>query len=494
VLGHPDLERVRRNPHYLAGPAPGQEWSNWLDDLRAYRRTMRRRLHDPGLQRIDLNFDGVRAYVRITSPWALAADLMPEEPIEFRGQARWIEGNNRLCAAFDWCERSRGTDGNWRGWSEVVASTPIPKDGQWHEFRISVEVPEFDTASRWAKPILGMDGSFDATKARIQLRQLTLTVPSTKPRAKRWSEMEPVVPARVAYDDSVYRRSDLAWMAHNFVCGFIFIYDGVFWDPDRRTYRVEALCDEAEREFGGYDSIVLWQAYPRIGADDRNQFDFFRDMPGGLDGVRDVIERFQSRGVRVFLPYNPWDTGTRRDRDRDEQALAKIIQKVNADGVFLDTMAAALATLRKSVDAVRPGVVFAPEGHPLLEEIERCSGSWAQWLRPFPEIGVLHLKWIEPRHIQHQIRRWGKYHQDELAAAWAQRKRDPRLGEHLRKLESVECRRSSNSPSNGARAPPFRLALYRRPVVALLPGPGRQDPRLVLGAQRGPALDDREPG
>jgi hypothetical protein len=43
---------------------------------------------------------------------------------------------------------------------------------------------------------------------------------------------------------------------------------------------------------------------------------------------------------------------------------------------------------------------------------------WQEWLQPFPGIGVLHLKWIEPRHMQHQIRRWDKSHQDELTAAW----------------------------------------------------------------------------
>jgi formylglycine-generating enzyme required for sulfatase activity len=418
VMGHPTLDKLRHNAHYLAGPAPQQAWSQWLDDMREYRQTLRQQLHDPRLKQIDCSFDGVRAYVRTSPEWALAADLKPGERIEFRGQVRWIEGGNRLCAALDWCDRSRGAAGTWRGWSEIVASTSFRKDGQWHEFCIPLDVPKFSTDLCWAKPILGMDGTFDDAKASYQLRQVSLKIPGSESRSQRWQKLTPVDAAPVAYDDSVYERPDLAWMSGNFVCGFVFIYDRAFWDPERRTYRVEELCDEAEREFGGYDSIVLWQAYPRIGADDRNQFDFFRDMPGGLGGVRDVIERFQRRGVRVFLPYNPWDTGTRREGESDEAVLAELVAKVKADGIFLDTLTAAPTTLRDSVDALRPGVVFAPEIHPLLEELEHCNGSWAQWLQAFPEIGVLHLKWIEPRHMQHQIRRWDKSHQQELAAAW----------------------------------------------------------------------------
>lgn len=227
-------------------------------------------------------------------------------------------------------------------------------------------------------------------------------------------------------DDSIYRRHDLAWMTSNFVCGFVFIYDRSFWDPARignadhtaDGYRVDTLCSEAREDFGGFDSIVLWHAYPRIGVDQRNQFDYFRDMPGGLSGLAGAVRKFHRHGVKVFIPYNPWDTGTARERESDDQALARIVAAIEADGIFLDTMNIAPKALRQAVDAVRPGVAFEPEGHPAIPELAICNGSWAQYLNEFPEIGVLQLKWLEPRHMQHQIRRWEKSHQGELAAAW----------------------------------------------------------------------------
>ena len=141
-------------------------------------------------------------------------------------------------------------------------------------------------------------------------------------------------------------------------------------------------------------------------------------MPGGLIGVRQVVREFHQRGVKVFVPYNPWDTGTTREEYSDDQALARLVAEIEADGIFLDTMMAAPTGLREAVDALRPGVAFEPEVHPAIEELSVCSGSWAQWLREYPEIGVLHLKWLEPRHMQHQIRRWDRSHQRELAAAW----------------------------------------------------------------------------
>ena len=229
---------------------------------------------------------------------------------------------------------------------------------------------------------------------------------------------QPAQGERAGIDDAIYRRPDLRWMIRNFVCGFVMIYDRSFWDPDRFEYRTAALCDEARRDFGGFDSVVLWHAYPRIGADPRNQFDFFRDMPGGLPGVRRVVRDFHDRGVKVFIPYMPWDTGAAREKQSDEEALATLLGEIEADGIFLDTMVAAPAGLRRAVDARRAGVVFELELHPAIEQLSICNGSWAQWLDEYPEIGVLHLKWIEPRHMQHQIRRWDRSHRRELAAAW----------------------------------------------------------------------------
>lgn len=405
-----------RNAHYLAPPGPGQPWETWLERLRAYREEVLRQPERVSDRCIRMRFDGVRAWVRLGRPWAWAADLQPGEPVAVSGSARRVSGNGTLCLAFDWCSRVEGADGPWQGWSTVRASAEIPADGRWHPFEITATVPAFDAARFWCRPILGMDGTFDGTPGEVLLAGLGVAVPVRPGRSERFQAL--AAAAQRPLDLALYRRPDLDWVSRNFVCGFVMTNDSSFLDAADGVFRVDALCDAAGREFGGFDSVVLWQAYPRIGADHRNQFDFFRDLPGGTAGVRSAIDAFHRRGVRVFIPYNPWDRGTRREGRPDEEALAEMVRELDADGIFLDTMVEAPARLRALVDAARPGVAFEPEGHPAVTELAQCSASWAQWLMPFEGIGVLHHKWLVQRHMQHQIRRWDRSRRPDLAAAW----------------------------------------------------------------------------
>src|SRR4029078_3510316 len=95
---------------------------------------------------------------------------------------------------------------------------------------------------------------------------------------------------------------------------------------------MKLLCAESEREFGGFDGIVLWHAYPVIGIDERNQFDWYRDVPG----IHELVAAFPARGLRVFVNYNPWDVGTRREPVGDAEAVGQLVRELGVDGVFLD--------------------------------------------------------------------------------------------------------------------------------------------------------------
>ncbi|MGD1042696.1 MAG: formylglycine-generating enzyme family protein, partial [Sedimentisphaerales bacterium] len=216
----------------------------------------------------------------------------------------------------------------------------------------------------------------------------------------------------------IYDREDLRWMSSDFTCRMCMTYDADFYDPSKDEYLIDSVLADGVKEFGGYDSIVLWHAYPRLGIDERNQFDFYRDMPGGLARIKTMVDRCHSKNVRVFIDYNPWDTGTRREAKSDYELLAEVIAAIDADGVFLDTLSEGSEKLRSVLDKAKPGIAIVSEGHPPVEQLAICSGSWGQWLDEPEKPGILKLKWVEPRHMQYQIRRWDRDRSDEVEIAF----------------------------------------------------------------------------
>ncbi len=224
---------------------------------------------------------------------------------------------------------------------------------------------------------------------------------------------------RPALDRQIYLDLARRWLQGAFTCHFTFMYDRSFWDPEKGRYRWREFLREGEREFGGYDAILLWHAYPRLGIDPRNQLDFYRDMPGGLDGLQKLVRGAHRAGTRVFINYNPWDTGTRREPVPDEQFLAELVARTEMDGVFLDTMTGDSPALGQALDRVRPGTCLCPELHPALASLSWCNGSWSQGLDGgFPPAAIDHRKWLVPEHLRWHIDRWNPDHREEIRRAF----------------------------------------------------------------------------
>jgi hypothetical protein len=187
------------------------------------------------------------------------------------------------------------------------------------------------------------------------------------------------------------------------------LWDETLYDHERGEFTVEAFLDTAAREFGGFDGVVLWHAYPVLGLDARDQFDFYHDVPE----LAEVVRAFQRGGVRVFLSYYPWESA-----DGDPDTIAGLVERVGADGVFLDSSKEGSVRLRDALDSVRPGLVMEGESRVPLARIEDHEMSWAQWFADSPVPGVLRAKWFERRHLLHHTRRWHRSHLDELHSAW----------------------------------------------------------------------------
>ena len=219
---------------------------------------------------------------------------------------------------------------------------------------------------------------------------------------------------RIEYDDGAYRAPEFAWTRGCFSVALVWLWDELLYDHAAGRFTPERFCAASDREFGGFDGIVLWHAYPVLGIDERNQFDFYRDVPG----IRELVDELRARGLRVFVNYNPWDVGTRREPVADDVAIAELVRELGADGVFLDTMKEAQEGLRDALDAVRPGIALEGESTLPLTRICDHHLSWAQWFADSAVPGVLRARWFEQRHMLHHTRRWNRDHVDELHSAW----------------------------------------------------------------------------
>jgi gamma-glutamyl hercynylcysteine S-oxide synthase len=142
---------------------------------------------------------------------------------------------------------------------------------------------------------------------------------------------------RIGFDDSQYNRPELKWTQSSFIQPQMMIHERYFYDPSARMYTVDRYLDDLDRRYGGIDSVLIWHPYPNLGIDNRNQFDLLRDMPGGLEGIRKMVEAFHHRGVKVLFPVLPWDQGTRDEGDRAWETIAKLMAETGADGINGDT-------------------------------------------------------------------------------------------------------------------------------------------------------------
>lgn len=218
---------------------------------------------------------------------------------------------------------------------------------------------------------------------------------------------------RLAYRGTAYELDSAGWAATCYSVALVWLWDERLFDAERQAFRIDAfLADTAD--LGGFDGVVLWHAYPIIGIDDRNQFDFYRDVPG----IGDLVAAFHDRGIRVFIDYNPWDTGTRRAASDDPAELAALVGELGVDGVFLDTMKEGDDALVSALTSASPPQVLEGESRVPNARVEDHHLSWAQWFADSEAPGVMRAHWYERRHMMHGTRRWNRDHSDELQSAW----------------------------------------------------------------------------
>ena len=226
--------------------------------------------------------------------------------------------------------------------------------------------------------------------------------------------------ARIGYDGSQYDRPELKWTQSSFIQPQMMAQDRYFYDPQLGEYTVERYLSDLKKRYGGIDSVLIWPTYPNLGIDSRNQFDLIRDMPGGTERLRAMVQAFRRNGVRVLWPYNPWDRGTHPEGAPDWETIAKLAVATGSDGINGDTMSEVPPVFRTASDQAGHPIALEPEDGDSGESDPAVAWNnltWGYWKYPFEPM-ISKNKWIEPRHMVNVCNRWARDKTDDLQYAF----------------------------------------------------------------------------
>lgn len=169
------------------------------------------------------------------------------------------------------------------------------------------------------------------------------------------------------FDSQLYERDDLKWVQDDYVIHLLMAWDQAI-DKENGVLALDQFLANAERWYGGDDAIGIWPTWPTLGLDERNQFDLYRDLPGGLAHLRELSQQLEKQGSGLFLCYNPWDESTRGEDHLD--GLYQIVKATQARGLVLDTRGASSYDLQAAADSARSGVLMYSEGMAVPKDMQ----------------------------------------------------------------------------------------------------------------------------
>ncbi|HSZ17983.1 MAG TPA: SUMF1/EgtB/PvdO family nonheme iron enzyme [Terracidiphilus sp.] len=222
---------------------------------------------------------------------------------------------------------------------------------------------------------------------------------------------------RIDHDPSRYELPALRWTQSSFIQPQMMVQDRYFYDPVAGCYTVDRYVDDLEKRYGGIDAVLVWATYPNMGVDDRNQLQMVESMPGGVDGVRQMVADFHRRGVRVLFPMMMWDEGTHAPEQPWTDAIAALMKQIDADGINGDTQDGVPLGFSTAAEKIGHPLAFEPESSPSDEALSWNVLTWGQYTFPFIPM-VDRYKWLETRHMVNISDRWNKDKTSDLQFAF----------------------------------------------------------------------------
>jgi hypothetical protein len=214
---------------------------------------------------------------------------------------------------------------------------------------------------------------------------------------------------RNKYDLRKYFKPKQRWIQKNYLQHFTFAYGKEAFEYKNTKFKINKIIKEG-KEFGGYDSIIFWHQYPRLGLDKTNQWELYRYLPEDYKSIKKIVDECHVNNIKFFIPFKPWDVRSNESLDKHAQSLEKFIHKTNIDGFFLDTMSA-LPESFLSIQKKYPFFEFCSEGTPKEQrQIEQLTSSWDQIgdiRRKYKvEVEANMFRFVFPEHPLNLVSRW----------------------------------------------------------------------------------------
>ncbi|MFN8241106.1 MAG: SUMF1/EgtB/PvdO family nonheme iron enzyme [Bacteroidales bacterium] len=169
------------------------------------------------------------------------------------------------------------------------------------------------------------------------------------------------------FDNSLFERPDLQWIKKSYIIILQMAWDREFFDRSTGKYTYAEELKNWNTRFGHIDVFGIWPTWPRLGLDQRNQWDMYRDLPGGTNQLKTFARMSRQYDTKFFIAYNPWDNSTRKEDHY--RGMAQLIEETEADGVVLDTRGSSSFELQAAADSVRKGVVMFSEGMAITRDM-----------------------------------------------------------------------------------------------------------------------------
>ncbi|MFW5820837.1 MAG: SUMF1/EgtB/PvdO family nonheme iron enzyme [Bacteroidota bacterium] len=414
------------NASFISRPETG--WEQWFEDLLDYR--------ELALEKISVEEPFIKGYISSSEPAKIHFDkfgydlnLKAGEKLSISGKIKSPETQVKIHLGYELKTKKQELSYVIRKAFDNADSISFFSTESPQFFNIDSDIPEFNADSFSITPVITIKAIKHAKKYPLTLTEITLEVEKSTARLKLKDLIEQQLVKEREYP-KFKAHQDLLWMNQNYVMGFVFLWDNDFWDHTNQSFRVDHYCDKMQREFGGFNSVLIWHSYPNLGIDKKNQFDFLYNIPDGLDGFKTIVEEFHRKDIKVFITYNPWDLDTRRPENSDGRELSKIVNYCDVDGIFLDTWRSSTGVisifsqerfLREEIEKDGKKVAFVTETLPEIKDLagyNSLSGSWGQEINPFHYTDLSHIKWLLPWHKQYFIKRMKKNRKRELSHAW----------------------------------------------------------------------------